>query len=327
MREDESNALKARVVIPIALGVFAIGCPFLITTVYLRQLLILFIIFSILALSLDIVLGYMGQFSFGHQVALGFGAYTVGFLSVTRRISPSPWLSFLASIGVGAGFGLIVGLVALKATRGVYLAIITFGIGKILRAYFYVLPEVTGGSRGIHLIPSLGVPGLTFDTQISFYYLALGFLIFTVYLITRWLRSPFGRAVVAIRENEELAKSTGINSYKYYVMAFTLATALAGLSGSLYAFYMKSITPALFGLDYMLMMLIMVIIGGTGTIGGPILGAAIYVFGLNLLPVDKEIALVIFGAIVLACIILLPRGIYPYLKALVARLTGQGRVG
>jgi branched-chain amino acid transport system permease protein len=323
LREDGSNALKARHVIPTALGAVAIGCPFLITTVYLRQLLILFVIFSILALSLDIVLGYMGQFSFGHQVALGFGAYTVGFLSVSWRISPSPWLSFLASICVGAAFGLIVGSVALKATRGVYLAIITFGVGKILRTYFYVLPEVTGGSRGIHLIPSLAVPPITFDTQISFYYLALGCLAFTVYLMTRWLRSPFGRAVVAIRENEELAKSTGINSYKYYVMAFTLATALAGLSGSLYAFYMKSITPALFNIEYMLMMLIMVIIGGSGTIGGPILGSAIYVFGLNLIPIEKESALVVFGGILLACIIFLPRGVYPYLKALFTRWTRQ----
>lgn len=281
--------------------------------------MILFIIFSILALSLDIVLGYMGQFSFGHQVALGFGAYTVGFLSAMWRISPSPWLSFFFSICVGAAFGFIIGGIALKATRGVYLAIITFGVGKILRTYFYVLPEVTGGSRGIHLIPSLEISSLKFDTQISFYYFALACLIVTVYLIIRWLRSPFGRAVIAIRENEELANSTGINSYKYYVMAFTLATALAGLSGSLYAFYMKSITPALFNLDYMLMMLIMVIIGGSGTIGGPILGSAIYVFGLNLIPIGKESALVIFGAILLACIIFLPRGIYPYLKELFTR--------
>lgn len=281
--------------------------------------MILFIIFSILALSLDIVLGYMGQFSFGHQVALGFGAYTVGFLSVMWRIAPSPWISFFASICVGAAFGFLIGVVALKATRGVYLAIITYGVGKILRTYFYVLPEITGGSRGIHLIPSLQISPIKFNTQISFYYLALGCLIFTAYLMTRWLRSPFGRAVVAIRENEELAKSTGINSYKYYVMAFTLATALAGLSGSLYAFYMKSITPALFNTDYMLMMLIMVIIGGSGTIGGPILGSAIYVFGLNLIPIGKESALVVFGAILLACIIFLPRGIYPNLKELFYR--------
>ena len=181
--------MKAKYVITTLLGVFAIGSPFILTTVYLRQLLILFLIFSILALSLDIILGYMGQFSFGHQVALGFGAYTVGFFSVMWRISPSPWLSLLASVGAGTAFGLVVGLVALKATRGVYLAIITFGVGKILRTYFYVLPEVTGGSRGISLIPSLSVPSLKFDTQISFYYLALGCLILTAYLISRWLPS------------------------------------------------------------------------------------------------------------------------------------------
>lgn len=304
----------------IAVGIAA---PFILNNEYLRYLLNIFVIYAILALSLDIILGYMGQFSFGHQVALGLGAYAVGFLSVTWKISPSPWISLIVGVAIAAVFGLLIGTVALRQTRGVYLAIITFGIGVILTTLTYSAYRITGGSRGISLIPPLSIGGLTFNTDITSYFLNLVFLAFTIYLIQRWLRSRFGIAVVAIRENEDLARSTGINSYKHYVMAFTLASALAGLSGTLFALYMKAITPALFGTDYMLMALIMVIIGGTRSLGGPILGSAIYVFGLRLLPVNKEFALVIFGFILLLCILFLPQGIYPYLESLINRKRGK----
>jgi branched-chain amino acid transport system permease protein len=299
----------------------AIALPFIFTDGYIRYLLNLFVIYAIFALSLDIIMGYMGQYSFGHQVALGLGAYCVGFLSVTWKLSPSPWLSLLAGIAIAAVFGFIIGFVALRSTRGVYLAIVTFGIGVIMTTLTYTAYKITGGSRGIALIPPLSVGGLTFNTDVTSYLLELFFLALTVYLIHRWLHSRFGRAVVAVRENEDLAKSTGINSYRYYVMAFTLASALAGLSGSLFALYMGAITPALFGTDYMLMALIMVIIGGTRSLMGPILGSAIYVFGLRLLPVGKEMALVIFGGIVLFCILFMPRGIYPWLETIFTRLT------
>jgi branched-chain amino acid transport system permease protein len=305
----------------------AIALPFIFNDEYIRYLLNLFVIYAIFALSLDIIMGYMGQYSFGHQVALGLGAYTVGFLSVTWKLSPSPWLSLLAGVAVATVFGFIIGFVALRATRGVYLAIITFGIGVIMTTLVYTAYKITGGSRGIALIPPLSIGGLTFNTDITSYLLELFFLGLTVYLIHRWLNSRFGRAVVAVRENEDLAKSTGINSYRYYVMAFTLASALAGLSGCLFAFYLRAITPALFGTDYMIMALIMVVVGGTRSLGGPILGSAIYVFGLRLIPFAKETVLVIFGAIVLFCILFLQRGVYPWLETILTRLTEWRRPG
>ena len=129
--------------------------------------------------------------------------------------------------------------------------------------------------------------------------------------------------VIAIRENEELAKSTGIYSFRYYILAFTMATALAGLAGGLYAHYLGIVNPVLLGVEYIVMMLVMVIIGGTGTIGGPILGSFIYVFVLEWLPTGRQISLVIFGVIVLLCVIFMPRGIYPYLDSFFKRFTVQ----
>lgn len=311
--------LQRRYVALIVLGALAIAAPFILTDNFLRRLLVFFVIYSILALSLDIIMAYMGQFSFGHQAPFGLAAYTVGFLAARWRVVPYQWLSFGAGIGVAALFGLAVGSLTLRWTRGVYLAIITYGIGVILCQLFFKASHFTGGERGIAYIPFLTLPGVTFDTPFSFYYLALGFLVLTIYIIMRWLRSPSGRAVIAIRENEALANSTGVYSYRHYVMAFTLASALAGLAGSLFAYFITHITPALFTLDYVVMMIIMVVFGGTGTIGGPIIGSAIYTFLLRLLPVGMEMRLVIFGVIVLLTIIFLPRGIYPRLEAVLIR--------
>jgi len=311
------------------LGALALAGPFILRSIYLRDLLVLFVIFAILALSLDIIMGYMGQYSFGHQMFFGLAAYTTAMLSV--MVGVSPWLSFFAGIGLATGFGFLVGYLTLRATRGVYLAIVTYGIAVVLFIVVLQSYEFTRGPTGIYPIPPLAVPGLVLNTEISFYYVALAFLIFTGYLITRWLRSRFGRAVVAIRENEELAKSTGIFSFRYYVLAFTMAAALAGLAGSLYAHYLGVVNPMLLSTSYIVMMLLMVIVGGTGTIWGPIVGSAIYVFGLNLLPTTAQITFVIFGAIILACVIFLPQGIYPRLASVFSRPAtqrkGQGESG
>lgn len=319
MLREEIKRLKTTHVRFVVLGALAIAAPFILWNAYLRDLLVLFVIFSILALSLNIVIGYMGQFCFGHQAFFGLGAYTSALLSIHTGVSP--WLGILAGVAVAGGFGCVIGLVALRAMRGLYLAIVTYGIGVIMWLLFLNEYTITGGPRGLYGIARLAVPGLVFNTEISLYFLALAFLVFTVYFLTRWERSRFGRAVIAIRENEELARSIGINSYIYYVMAFTLATALAGLAGCLYAHYLTIVNPYLFSMYYLFAMIIMVIVGGTGTLGGPILGSFIFTFGLRLLPTSKEIDLVIFGGILLTIIILMPRGAYPYLESLFTRLT------
>ena len=321
MPREEIETLETSHVRFVLLGALAVAAPFILWNAFLRDLLVLFVIFSILALSLNIVIGYMGQFCFGHQAFFGLGAYTTALLSIHTGVSP--WLGVLAGVAVAGGLGCIIGLVALRAMRGLYLAIVTYGIGVIMWLIFLNEYTITGGPRGLYGIARLAVPGLVFSTEISLYFLALAFLVFTVYFLTRWERSRFGRAVIAIRENEELARSIGINSYIYYVMAFTLATAVAGLAGCLYAHYLTIVNPYLFSTYYLFAMIIMVIVGGTGTLGGPILGSFIFTFGLRLLPTTKEIDLVIFGGILLAIIITMPRGAYPYLESLFTRLTAR----
>ena len=304
------------------LGSLAIAAPFILRSYYLRDILVSFVIFSMLALSLNIVMGYMGQYSFGHQAFFGLAAYASAMLSV--KLGVSPWLGFLAGVGLATVFGFLVGFVALRAMRGVYLAIFTYAIAVTLWVFAMQSYGVTGGPSGIRSIPPLAIiiphlPHVVFDTEISFYYLALGFLVLTVYVIISWLCSRAGQAVIATRENEELAKATGVDSFRYLVRTFAFAAALAGVAGSLYAYYLGVVNPMLFSMKYMLMMLIMVILGGTGTIGGPILGAFIYTFLLSLLPVTTQISYVILGVIVLSCIVFMPCGVYPKLQSVISR--------
>jgi len=302
----------------VALAFLAVVAPFGLWNDYLRDLLALSMIFAILALSLNVVVGYMGEMCFGHQMFFGIGAYTSALLSIHTGISP--WLGILIAVAGAAGFGFLVGLVALRAMRGVYLAIVTFGLGAILWQIVFNEHRLTGGARGISGISRLSLPGVVFNDEVSLYYLGLVFLVATLYFFVRWERSRFGRAIVAVRENEELARSVGINSYIYLVLTFTIAAAFAGLAGSLYAHFLTVVNPYLFAPPYLLAMIIMVIVGGKGTLGGPILGAFIYTFGLNLLPFSKEIDIVVFGVVLLALILLAPQGAYPYLRTLATRL-------
>jgi branched-chain amino acid transport system permease protein len=315
---------KDRIILPL----FVFGCaaallPLVITNAYSRHLLVLAIIFSMLALSLDVIIGHMGQFSFGHQAFFGLGAYTTGLLSVKAGIGVLP--SFIAGILMSGIFGLIVGLIALKKARGVLLGIITLGVGKIMWLLALKWSRFTGGNQGLPGIPhiSLQIPGygkITLDSEASYYYFALFLLIVTVYLVYTWKHSRVGKAVSAVRENEELAKAVGINPYKCYVGAFTFACTLSGLSGVTYAHYMTITSPVNMSMYYMFWMLVMVIVGGMRTYAGPMLGAVIFVFLPEWLSVAAEYRMVLVGVVVLVCITFMRQGIIPSSLLLWGRL-------
>ena len=304
--------------------------PIIIRDTFIRYLMVSVLIFSILGLSLDVILGRMGQFSFGHQAFFGLGAYTTAILST--KLSMPVWICFFAGILFSAIFGLIVGLVALKRARGFFLGIITLGVGKIAWMVAIKWRSVTHSTEGLSFIPPLKIwfPFLgivEINQEISFYYFALVVLVFIIYLMSLWLRSGHGRAVIAIRENEELAQSVGISPYKYYVGAFTFACALAGLSGVMYAHFMSNIGPDSLSIYYMIWMLAVVILGGRGTFGGPIVGAAIFVFLPQLLAEVKELRMVIVGGILLVGILVMREGIVPSISSRIRNSPWFGKTG
>lgn len=297
----------------------AIALPLFLGTSYLRNLLVLTVIFAMLTLSLDIIVSGMGQFSFGHQAFFAIGAYTSAFLAL--RLGVTPLVGFLAAFVSSGLAGSAVGYVALRAVRGIYLAIVTLGFSVILFQVWSYFQDVTGGKTGLSDLPFPVIafphlPKIVFSSDLSYYYLALFFLLLTIYLINRWQCSRFGRAAASLRENEMLAKSIGISPLKVYTLTFVIATALAGLCGALYAHYVRFITPSLFGTEYIFILVMMLFVGGVGTMGGPVVGAIVYIFAIQFLPTTGAAKLVLLGAILLICILFMPQGIYVTLRSL-----------
>lgn len=296
----------------------AIGAPFVLTTDYERYLLFLICVFGILALSGDIIFGWMGQFTFGHQAFFGIGAYTSGILALSLGVTPL--LGFLGAFVLSGIAGLLIGYVCLRRLRGVYLAIVTYGFGAMLFLIGRNWYEVTGGCTGLSGLPVPSLFGFEFRTEFSQYYLALALLLITIYLMYRLWRSRAGRAIIALREHEAVARSIGVSPTLYYTLGFSLASALAGLSGALYVHSITVVNPMLFGFTYMIIILICVLTGGKGTLLGPVVGAIFYVLVSEGLRFSEELRYMIFGIILLVFIIFMPRGIYPSLILLWGRL-------
>jgi len=299
--------------------VIAIIAPLILRSNYLRELLVMSCIFAILALSLDVITGYMGQLSFGHSAFFGIGAYTAALISL--RLEWSDWIGIVAAVLLSALFGVLIGYVSLKRTRGMYLAIVTFGFGWALYVIASNWFSLTRGPTGLFGIPAPVVdlpflPPFKIYSNLSYYYFSLILLLFVLYLIQSMLRSRFGRALITIRENEDLARSIGINPQKYCVLAFTFATGVAGFAGAIYTYHIRTISPGLLSMSYMIMMVVMVVVGGMGTLGGPIMGALIYIWSSELLRFSGSLRFFFLGAIVLIAIIFMPRGVYPWLITL-----------
>lgn len=299
-------ALVVAIILPIGRDVFT------------QHLLVLSLIFAVYALSYDIIIGHMGQLSFGHQAFFGLGGYTTGLCTVNLGLSL--WVSLLASLLVCAVLGFIIGYISLR-TRGVYLGLVTLGFALLIWMTVVTERYFTGGSSGVRGIPPVEIaipllPKVAFDTPLPSYYLVLAILLLTIYFISRLLRSRFGKALIAIRENEDRASSLGINAFRYYLIAFTIAAIIGGLSGFVYCRYVCYIGPGALSILFLWAAVIMVIVGGTGTLMGPVIGAFIYVFVPEFFRIAEELRFIFFGAILVAVIIFLPRGIYPALVSL-----------
>lgn len=279
------------------------------------------LIYSMLTLSLDIIISGEGLLSFGHQIFFAIGGYTASLLAKELGVTFLPGI--LAALLFSGLAGFIIGLIILRKLRATYLAITTLALSQVLFPLFQsriITKTMLHGVFGIVDIPFAEInipflPKIVFKSETSCYYLVLLILFVMIYLIVSWKRSRFGRAAVAIRENEKLAKSIGINSYIVLTMGFSLSTAMAGLTGAVYAYYVHAVNPHMFGTAYMLIMFICLYIGGAGTIVGPIVGAFIYTFAVKPLPISEPSKLIILGSILLTFILFIPQGVYPFLQS------------
>lgn len=298
---NRSFALLASIAVLIAL-------PLLTQSSYLHHLLVLWMLYALLALSLNIIVGYLGELSFGHAAFFGIGAYTSAILTMEYGM---PGVAALLAAGIVAGlFGVVIGYVALRI-EGPQFAILTLGFGSIIYTVTTYWVDLTRGPMGISNIPyfSFGFGLPAFETARANYYLALAFVLIAAYACHALVTSRTGRAFIALRENAPLAASLGINTFLMKLLGFVAATVLAGVGGALYAHYVRVITPELMGLNYMAALIIMVIVGGRGTILGPIIGALVYVGLLEVLRAVGALRLMIFAILLTLAVIFLPGGL------------------
>jgi branched-chain amino acid transport system permease protein len=263
-------------------------------------------IFAIAATSLNLILGYGGLVSFGHAAFVGVGAYTVGVMINGGIVNG--WLGFGAAIAVAAAFSAVIGAISLR-TRGVYFIMITLAFAQML---FYLINSVKayGGDEGLSLLErsNFGL-GLDLRDDTAFYYLVLVLLALVILLVHRLVNSRFGRVVQAMREDDVRAEAIGFPTYRYQLILFIISGALGGLAGALMANQQNYISPNLLHWTQSGTLMVMVIIGGVGTLFGGALGA------LALLVLEEVAAdyttywQFYVGWILLAVVLFAPRGL------------------
>lgn len=271
---------------------------------YTAQILTLAGVNAVIAVSLNLISGVTGQLALGHAGFMAIGAYTTAFLTMRAGL-PLP----LAIIGAGvvtAFFGFIIGFPTLKLT-GDYLAIVTLGFGEIIRVVMTNMKGVTGGAAGLK-----GVPGFTADIleqPVVSFAVVTGVLILIVALISNFLRSSYGRAIISIREDEIAASSNGIPVFFYKMFAFTLSAFIAGVGGGLYAPFFGYLNPTMFNYLKSVDFLIIVVLGGMGSITGTIISSYVLTYLQELLRFLKDYRLVIYPLILILIMLFRPKGL------------------
>jgi len=296
-----------------------LGAPPLLAP-YMLSLVTQALIWAMLAMSLDLILGYTGLASLGHAAYLGLGAYSVGIL--TTRHGANFWVTLAVGILLAALGAAIFGLVALRAT-GVYFLMITLALGMVVWGLAHRWVSLTAGDNGIASVPRpRGLPWAFTDT-LSFYYLVL--VAFAVAFVVLWtiVHSPFGKTLVGIRESESRMRTLGYHVWLHKYVGFVIAGAAGGFAGVFWAYYNGFVSPADAELATSVEILLMVALGGRGTLYGPALGAAMIVLLKNVVSVYTHRWLLILGAVYIGTIVYAPEGIVGLLRD---RLKERGRV-
>ena len=317
----------------IAWLLFLFSVPLWLGDLYILHILIITGIFIIAAMSLNLLLGYTGQLSLGHVAFFGIGAYVSSLVSLGFEVhllpswlvtlQPKPvWFGMALGIVFAGACGWVIGKISFKV-RGAYFVIVSVSFAEVVRLVALNWVELTQGPMALNNIPALrlGVPGwfeLSFLRKPANYYLVLVVAVLCYVLIRRLVHSRAGRAMIALRENEPLATSVGVDVTKFLVLATVVSAAMAGAAGALYAHYVRIVDPDVFLFIYTVTMVIMVISGGKGTLAGPIVGGLIF----GLLPevlraaaIKPEAQWVVYGVLMILVVYFLPDGIVPAVRS------------
>jgi len=264
-------------------------------------------IYGIVALSLDIILGYGGMVSFGHAAFFGLGAYTVGILA--QHGVESAFLAWPAAILVSMLLATVIGAISLR-TSGVYFIMITLAFAQMLYYFFFSLEDY-GGSDGMPMISRNTFAGLMdINQHTTFYYLVLAILLLVLFVSLRLVQSRFGMVIQGVRENERRMRSLGFATFRYKLVCFIISAAIAGLAGALIANQTLYISPSFMHWTRSGDILVMVILGGMGSLFGPVLGALSLLLAEEVLSTYTEHWMILLGPLLILVVLFARRGIY-----------------
>jgi branched-chain amino acid transport system permease protein len=283
---------------------------------YYIGVLILVGIYIVLAVGLDLLMGYTGQISVGHAAFFAIGAYTTGIL--TTRYGCTPVTAMLFGVLISGGVAWLIGKPVL-ALREYYLAMATLAFNEIVVTLVTGLDWLTGGGSGLRDIPSFSILGVSLSNATHYYYFVWTIVFLTMSASLAVVRSAYGLTLTAIHSDEEAASHFGINCPRYKTHVFVLASAYASIAGSLFAHYMGFIAPDDFGVLTSINVLVMLFLGGIGTIVGPALGALFLKTLPELTLSFHDYQLLFDGSILVLVLVFMPRGIYGVLVDLRAK--------
>jgi branched-chain amino acid transport system permease protein len=290
---------------------------------YLTSVLILIAVWAILCVGINLIYGYTGQLSLGHAAFFGIGAYAFGLL--TTKVQMGFWPALLAAIVITGILGFLIGIPALRL-RGPHFILVTLGFGVIVSVILVAWVELTGGANGLGGIPkptAIPLPWgkLSFDSLLPMYYFILFFLVVTMGFSNRLVKSMVGRTFVAISHNENLTESLGVNTMDRKLLSFTISAMIGGLAGALYASYNVVISPDIAMLGKSMDGVANLIIGGAGSLAGPIIGTLVLMAVPELLQIVPSLKTLINGIILMLFLLFLPGGIVGGVSSLRSKMT------
>jgi branched-chain amino acid transport system permease protein len=295
-----SSLLAVLILFPVILSEYYLG------------LVIQMMIYALFAMSLDILLGYTGLPSLGHAAYFGIAAYTVGIISL--RLGVHPGLALAAGLISTVVMSAIFGLLAIR-THGAYFLMITLALAQVVWGVAFKWHSLTGADDGLSGVPrpSLGIP-FSLSNTTNFYFFILVLFVLLTGILCMIVYSSFGRALTGIRESEIRMQALGYNVWLYKYLAFIIAGTFAGLAGILFTYYNGIVNPATLSVVLSAKVLLMVILGGAGTLFGPVLGAGIIVLLENVISAETKRWLFIMGALFVVVLLFAPEGIVGTLK-------------